>query len=345
MSAVEAAINDTVLCLGTSPAMLFEGLRLTGAGAQVTFLDRSDTIGGGWRTRNLFGFSGVEVGAHLFENRRATTTMLRSVLGVHELTEGDAGFGLIGSRRVPLRTARAILYAGLAAKAGARRDRAAFDHAQRNLAACFGDFRVPFLYPTGGIAALIARLEALLLAANARFGMGTNVDRITIDADGVSAHAGRAQYRARNLVMSSRAHAPISGMQQDWAELRQSTLDSLVLHIDERTFAFDGYVEIFANPVIKRVRRLSVSTASGSRPLAVFQVRAMGENVAGSARDVLREASRIGLLRGVPDIEALHHESVSYSTLPPALARTICGRGQGRVATLATVDFSDPRPS
>jgi hypothetical protein len=100
--------------------MLLFGIRLAIGGASVTFIDRADDIGGAWRTRTLFGASGVEIGVHLIENRRTSNFALLDVIGRDRIIEGSLGFGLIARARIPLSAARVLLYGGLLLKGVAR---------------------------------------------------------------------------------------------------------------------------------------------------------------------------------------------------------------------------------
>ena len=336
--------GESVICLGTSPAMLFEGLRRARGGAKVTFLDRAEAIGGGWRTRDLFGFTGVEVGAHLFENRPDTLALLRSVLRQEELAVDEAGSGLFGTRRIPLRAARALLYGGLTAKAAARRDREGLAHSARNLAAAAAGRKLPLVYPQGGVAPLLARLFTLLEEAGATLRFGVEVARIEARGGCVAALLDEEEVRADRLILSSRAHAPVAGLEEHWAGLRRSTVESLVMLLDPQTYRFSGYVEVFSNPIIKRARRLDIVDDTGARPLAVFQLRGGEGDAAERARTVLAEAARLGLVKAGAAPLALHRDTMTYATLSLRLMKRIERHGGGRIEAIRTVDFSDQRP-
>lgn len=333
-----------IVCLGTSPAMLFEGLRLSQAGAKVTFIDRAEEIGGGWRTRELFGVKGMEVGAHLFENRRAVNTILSSVLRDDELVVDEEGFGLVRGRRVSLRLARALLYSGLVTKALVRGDKDAAQHAVGNFFAAASNWQVPLIYPKGGIQLLLERLRTLLDAAGAVFRWGIEVKRVICGPDHVILEGDSFSYSADRLVMSSRSHAPISGLEAEWSGMRTTLVNTLVMPLEPNQLRFNGYVELFSNKVIKRIRRPDVNGLGFERPFVIVQMRRMAETVGDTARDFIEEAFRLGLLNTCRAPIAIHHEVVKYQTLSARSLSCMALWSGGRIDAIATVDFSDPRP-
>ena len=72
-----------------------------------------------------------------------------------------------------------------------------------------------------------------LAAASAEFSFNTvHIDRVAISEQAVIAKSDRGEFSAQRLVMSSRAHAPIEGMESDFGETERPTVvNSLVLKI------------------------------------------------------------------------------------------------------------------
>jgi hypothetical protein len=309
--------------------MLFRGLRLARAGWRVTFVDAADRIGGGWRTIDAFGLEGVETGVHLFERRASSVAALCSLFAPEELV-ADLGHGQVGRRRIGLRAARALLYAGLLGKAVRRGSGERAGHALRKLGHSVGPGGLPLLYPAGGVAALLARLEARLLELGAGFRMGERVGRVELIPSGVRLHG--AGLDADRLVFSSRAHAPVVGHEALWRRLARSEVANLVMVVPEAALLFEGYAEIFAHDVVKRVRRFG-----GSRAVIVVQVRTADV----SPEQALARLAALGLVRAGTRAEAARLERFGFTTLPTGPALRLARASGGRLEFLRTVDFSD----
>lgn len=316
--------------------MLFRGLRLAEAGRRVLFVDAGDRIGGGWRTTEAFGVTGVETGVHLFENRPGSNRALRSLFGPQELTV-DHGHGQLGRTRMPLRHARSLLYAGLVARALRRGSAERARHSLHQLGATLRCRKLPLLYPKAGVAEMFARLEARLLARGARFMFGTRVTSIDVRPQGVALHLeDGGVLDAETLVVSSRAHAPVTGREAMWQSLEPKTVTNLILAVPDDGLRFQGYVEIFANPVLKRVRRFA-GVLPPDRSILTVQSRSSDP----SAASIMAELARLGLVRpGLPADDA-QIERVSFSTLASRSAQELARSSGGRLQFLRTVDFSD----
>jgi hypothetical protein len=339
-----ASDRSGVFCVGTSPAMLFRGLRLAAEGRDVTFVDSADRIGGGWRTADVLGCKGVELGVHLFENRERSNRALLKVLGPDGLCVDEAGFGLVRDRRIPLRPARTLLYSGLLAKALVRRDREDATHSASNLAGSLRGLRRALVYPARGVRDLLTRIEARLVDLGVRFLFDRKI--ASIDAGGrnsVLHLASGETLVGETAVFSSRAHAPVLGFERHWRDLETRTISNLVMKFAGDPLLFEGYVEIFGHSVLKRVRRLSPIGLPADQSMFVCQLRL---GIAQSPRmiDIATESLvRLKLLQPSAVTLGHHLDHAVYTTLPSARAKHICARAEGRLAFVRSVDFSDER--
>lgn len=311
--------------------MLFRGLRLAKAGWRVTFIDQADRVGGGWRTIDASGLTGVETGVHLFERRASSIAALRSLFAPDELT-ADLGHGQVGGRRIGLGTARVLLYAGLFAKAVRRGSAERAGHALSKLAQSLRPRRLPLLYPVGGVAALLAGLEHRLGDGGAEFRLNTRVEEVELTPAGVCVRAGDAVIYADRFVFSSRAHVPISGDDALWRELRPSEVVNLLMVVPDEAVWFDGYVEIFANQTVKRARCFR-----GEISVLVVQLRS--DRI--SDEHALAELARVGLIRPGTIARETRLERFSFTTLPTRPAMRLAAKSGGRLEFVRTVDFSD----
>lgn len=316
--------------------MLFRGLRLAEAGRRVLFVDAGDRIGGGWRTTEAFGVSGVETGVHLFENRPGSNRALRSLFDPEELTV-DHGHGQLGRTRMSLRHARSLLYAGLVARSLRRGSAERARHSMHQLGATFRYRTLPLLYPKAGVAEMFGRLEARLCGREARFMFETRVTSIDVRPQGVVLHLeDGGVLDAEILVFSSRAHTPVIGREAMWQSLEPKTVTNLILAVPDDGVRFRGYVEVFANPVLKRVRRFA-GALPPDRSILTVQARSSDP----SAASIMAELGRLGLVRPGLAAEQAQVERVSFSTLDTKPAQELARSSGGRLQFLRTVDFSD----
>jgi len=153
-----------VLLVGTGPPMLFEGLAFAQNGARVVFVDRATDLGGSWRTPDVLGFSDVEVGVHLIENRPHLNRLFHVLMGADELSIGTPDFAVLKGRRVPMRSARVLLYALVSAKNLLKLKLERVWHSLKNSASALRHISLPLIYPRAGIASFLKRLEERLLS-------------------------------------------------------------------------------------------------------------------------------------------------------------------------------------
>lgn len=325
-----------VVCLGTSPAMLFRGLRLARQGWRVLFVDAAENIGGGWRTTEAFGALGVETGVHLFENRASTNLALASLFEANELTR-DCGHGQIGRTRIGLRASRSLLYAGLVTRAARRGSGERARHSLKKFGATFANRRLPLLYPAAGMAELFSRLQARLVDGGATFRFGTRIHAVQLRSGGVALHTEMDErIDAEMLVFSSRAHAPFAGAEQMWQDLDAKIVTNILLALPDEAPLFDGYVEIFAHPMIKRTRRFARALPDGGS-IIVAQARTADP----CADQVMASLADLGLIAGGARAHGAQVERFAFRTLPSGPAARLARGSGGRLQFLQTVDFSD----
>lgn len=340
----DAAVD--VLLIGTGPPMLFQAIALAEAGQRVLLLDAAPTPGGSWHLPDVLGFRGVEVGCHLIEGRPHIHRVIASLLPPGEIRRGTPDFGLWHGRRIPMPLARVLLYGLVGAKAALRGDRGKTWHSAVNMARSLRHVGLPMLYPRRGHAAVQAAALARLDAAGAGLHLGCRVRRVRIGAAGVIAETTAGPIQARHLVMSSRAHAPIEGLEGLWDTCMRQRTHSLVLHLEGPAPRFDGYVEVIGHPVIKRVRNITgfaVPEAPAGQALVTLQFR---NDPGPEAAPVLGVRAvdwlgRLGLLAPGLRVCGAYRDDVELATLPAQALRAIARRHSDRITLLHSVDLGD----
>jgi hypothetical protein len=329
--------------------MLLEGLYRIRSGQTVAFVDRAARVGGAWQTPPALGFAAVETGVHLIENRPALNAAFEALMGRDGLVVGTPDFGLAFGRRIPMPLARILLYAGVAGKAvlAGRKDRAR--HALRNAVTAAGTARVPLVYPAGGFSAVLDKLRMQLTHAGAQFRLDTEIRQIRVADDRVVIDTSRGMWQAGALVMSSRAHAPIVGMEPLWDDLDQSVFRSISLRLSGPSPRFDGYVEFLGDPLIKRARRLVTTPlpgeAAGRDYVVTVQLRNGGRGAAMRGAELARRTAAglrlAGLLPQGTRIADSQEFVVNVRTLPMRSLKRIARSYPEQVHVLNTVDLSD----
>ncbi len=328
--------------------MLLEGLSRIRAGQTVLFVDRAARLGGAWQTPPALGFAAVETGVHLIENRAALNGAFEALIGRDGLIVGTPDFGLAWDRRIPMRLTRVLLYTLVGGKAvlAGRGERGL--HALRNAVTAVRSARVPLVYPADGFAAVLDSLQGQLEAAGAQFLFDTEIRQVAVAEDHVVAGTSRGPRRAGALVMSSRAHAPIAGLEDLWQTTEPGVFRSLVLRLSGPPPRFDGYVEFLGDPLLKRARRVCVAPLPGAEAgdYAVTVQLRNGASCGGRrgpalARRTVARLRRAGLLPPGTRIVDSQEDVVIVRTLPLRSLRQIARRHRGRVHVLNTVDLSD----
>jgi hypothetical protein len=335
-----------VLLIGTGPPMLFQAIALAETGQRVLLLDAAPIPGGSWHLPDVLGFRSVEVGCHLIESRPLIHRVIANLLPAQEIRRGTPDFGLWHGRRIPMPLARVLLYGLVGAKAALRGDGGKTWHSAVNMARSLRHVGLPMLYPRRGHAAVLAAALTRLEAAGAGIHLGCRVTRVQIGAAGVVAETAAGPVRARHLVMSSRAHAPVEGLEGLWEGCQQQRTHSLVLHLEGPAPRFDGYVEVIGHPVIKRARNVTgfaVPAVPAGQALVTVQFR---DDPGQDAAPVLgaRAADWLGLLGllapGTRPCGA-YRDDVELATLPARALRAIARRHGDRVTLLRSVDLGD----
>lgn len=337
------------LIIGTGPPVLFEGLRRAESGQKVAFVDRAQTVGGSWRTGQMLDHDGVELGVHLIENRAHLNAAFTALLGSDGLASEGQDFGMIFDRRINMRLTRLLLYAMVGGKAalGGRREQAL--HSAWQTQASTVGLASPFVYPKGGFAAALNALSERLQKAGADMKMGREAVQAQITPEGVVLHTDTSNLYAKELVISSRAHVPIQGLEPLWKDTVRSAYQGLTLRLAGPKPHFDGYIEFLGDPILKRVRRLwarPLTTSASQDWLLAVQLRN------GALPDLPREQAGQRVLARLRKARLIApgcrligaQETTLYvSTLPARHLKTIATTYPERVSVLRTVDLSDRR--
>lgn len=332
-----------ILCLGTSPLMMIEGLRQVRAGRSVAFVDDGELAGGSWRTRPGLGFDRVEPGVHLIENRPPVNALLVRLLG-ERILESPAGenFGLVAGRRLGAGPTRVLLHGLVAAKAALRADLEKARLIGRSAALSLRSWGAPFLYPEGGAAELIDALKSRLEQEGARFYMGARVERIRERRDHIEAVAGSRTIGARRLTLSSRAHALVEGSPD--LSFESAVVHCLTLRVAAPSVAFNGYVEVLGDALLKRVRNVTSFTRpappAGEAVISV-QIRRAGDRTDEQlAEATLRRLIDLGLLPdGVRPLDFMRTDT-RLDTMRDADLMELAAR-HARIEALRSTDLAD----
>lgn len=333
--------GQKVVCIGTGLPMLFRALQLAEAGAAVTLVDNASEIGGSWRTRKLFGLEGVEVGCHLVENRPWTNGALGALTpGESPLVE-SAVRGLFYGRSLPGRASRFALYCGLLTKCilSGRRDE--IFHALKNATWAALSLNVPILYPVKGIAPVIAALAHRLDAAGAVFILNQPIESAHIKQGIATLNLGARTIQTERLVVSSRAFAPIEGLEIGERDTTCTLVRSVVMRLKARSLQFEGYTEVLGDDLVKRARNLTPFYAElKGDELVVVQIRPAAPSAEIAALDGMKA---LGLMSPGSQPLATHVSEVLLTTMHDRALNRLQRRFSPVVETIRTVDFSDER--
>jgi hypothetical protein len=337
------SLADTLL-IGTGPPMLLHGLSLAEAGHRVIFVDAADRIGGAWKTRTVFGFRHVEAGVHLIENRAYLNRAVENLLGPDRLVRGPPDFGLVLGRRVPMPLARIALYGLVAGKSALRGRREKILHSLRNFGLSLRYAGLPLVYPAGGAAEMLAATADRLARAGARFRFETRIERIVLDGNGIAAVTADGALRAGHLVMSSRAHAPIAGLEPLWTDCERVTTHSYMLHLAGPLAPFEGYVEVVGDTTIKRARNVTGFACPRPPPgetLLTVQLRRPPDGPERAGTTICRRMAELGLLDPATRLLGFASDEVTLVTLGSAALGHIAAAHPRRLTALRTVDLGD----
>lgn len=335
-----------VLLIGTGPPMLFEGLALAETGARVLFVDRALDIGGSWRTPEVLGFRNVEVGVHLIENRPQLNRLFHVLLGAEGLTIDTPDFAVIRGKRVSMRIARIGLYTLVTVKNLLKLKWERSCHSLTNAAAATRYVHVPLIYPKAGIGCVLKCLQAQLQATGATFQMGQELLSIEVTSDGIKGRLADRSISANHLIMSSRAHCPITGHEPRWQDVNSVRVCSVVLHLKTPPLSFTGYAEIIGDPVLKRVRDVapfvSPEVAPGEALITVQLRHDPGDLADAPLVDmILSKLQDLNLLEDSASCVALHRDFVRLGTLPNQVLSEIEAEYCDQITVLRTVDLGD----
>jgi hypothetical protein len=150
---------------------------------------------------------------------------------------------------------------------------------------------------------------------------------------------------ADRVLLTSRAHAPvqIDGVPWDFAT-EDSICTSINLHVGVENHQIFNYVEVFGDPVIKRVR--DVGRFADPRPpageiLLCVQTRTPLIEGGEAGPDILGHLCRLGLVPPRSGLRAAQAQLVRQRTIPDAQLRQLGQRTGGRIIVLPTTDLAE----
>ena len=334
----------SVLLIGTGPPMLLEGMARAKQGQKVIFVDQAATIGGSWKCPEVVGHFGVEVGVHLIENRPHTNAVFEALLEPSQRVAGNPDFGLMGKRRIPMRYARVLLYGGIAGRNLLKGKIERVRHSLKNMGEALRYRNLPFMYPKAGMAQVLNDLEARLKAHGAEFHFNRKIERLDVSQSGVTAFTSTGALSADHLVMSSRAHAPLAGLEHLWGERNDLSITSVVIKTEGPAPLFDGYVEIINDRILKRVRNVSAFATplpEDGTALVVIQLRkSIAQTPLNSIHAHLIDR---GLFDEATSITAHHIDEVCLNTLCDKALDEIAATHPNNITVLRTVDLGDTK--
>lgn len=144
--------------------------------------------------------------------------------------------------------------------------------------------------------------------------------------------------------MSSRAHAPIAGLESLWAGCERVTTYSYMLHVAGPPVRFEGYVEIIGDELIKRARNVTGFARPRPPPgeaLLTVQLRRPPEEPERVGTAICRRMAKLDLLDPAAGLLGIAADRVDLVTLGNAALTRIATAHPGQVTTLRTVDLGD----
>lgn len=335
--------------IGSSPLMLLHALGLARRGRRVVVIEQEEVLGGAWYSPSRIGFERVEVGVHLIENRRSVYRTLESI-GV-ELVVGDRGsFGVWRGVRFSLAFARAASFLGVLMRSVISGDRDAiattFPRAARSLFSLF----VPFRYPRGGAAQMVDTLTLRLEELGVVPVRGCRIEEVVLrpEARGGQCRTSLGMFEFEFFHFSSRAHCPIriGNASLERVTKPRETL-CLLLVIDKASVSDFAYVEILADPLLRRVRDVTDFVAPApSREVRILCVQLRESGIMGSesSRDrlarVVRRLSDFGLVGRSGALLDTDVDRFVYQTLSDRELDSLASRHESLVC-IKTTDFAE----
>ncbi len=347
MKRIPESAEDVVI--GSSPLMLLHALGLARRGRKVVVIEQGEVLGGAWYSPSRMGFDRVEVGVHLIENRRSVYRTLESV-GV-ELAGGErSSFGMWGGRRVPLSVARAASFLGVLMRSVVAGDRDAvattFPRAARSLSSVF----VPFRYPRGGAAQMVDTLALRLEEVGVVPICGCRIEEVALrpETRGGLCRTSQGMFEFECFHFSSRAHCPvrIGDVSPERVTQTRETL-CLLLVVDRACVSAIEYVEILADPLVRRVRDVTDFVAPApSRDVRVLcvQLRESGivdsESFTDRLSRVVQRLSDFGLVGRSGAVLDAEVDRFVYQTLSDRELEALASRHESLVS-IKTTDFAE----
>lgn len=335
---------QSLIGVGTSPLMLMRAAQLAEGGNRVVLLDRSMRLGGGWAVDDVLGFSNVELGVHLLENRPELYSALARAIGV-ELATDACAIQLVG-RLLPMHVGRMAFHAGVGLRSLGR---FAPDRARRSFTSAWRATRnlgVDFRYPVGGASCILEALAARLAHAGGEIRLGQDVLSASLDHDGVRCETSGGAYAADGLLVSSRACPRLRILGTDQAPKSEaSSVYTTVLRFLAPRGMKCSYVEILGDRALKRVRDLTPlvrPSPHGEERVWCVQCRAQGHADARSnGEEILRHLIRLGLVGEPAVVIAAFKTGVQLVTVTDRALLSMANASRGRLEVLRTTDLAD----
>jgi hypothetical protein len=337
------------IVIGSSPLMILRALDLASQRRRVIVLEKEEVLGGAWYSPPRVGFSCVEAGVHLIENRRAVYRILENA-GVELSVAEPAEFGVWKSIRIPLALARTISFLGVLMRAMIGRDRDAvmttLPRTMRSIASIFVSFR----YPRDGSLGMIRSLSRRMEERGVELFRGCRIDEVVLKSGvpgGVCrTNAGDVSFESFHF--SSRAHCPIrigDELLQRSVKTRETL--SLLLVVDQSQTSEFSYVEIIGDPRLRRIRDVSsfvTPAVSGNRRVFCIQLRESGfdadEALNRQIARVTEKLVELGLLDRSAKILKAELDRIVYQTLSDRELDRLSARHQA-LASIRTTDFAE----
>jgi protoporphyrinogen oxidase len=186
-------------------------------------------------------------------------------------------FGLWRGRRIAMGPARLLLHSLVGLRAALRGNGEKAARMAISARRAGANLRTPFVYPKGGMASVVTALARRLNDAGGTILLDRTVNSISVSNPKVTVMLDDGPLICRRVIFSSRGHAPVvatPGCRPP--QLTADRIRNAVLHFEGKWLSPTGYVEVFADPVVKRLRNtgsLAYAGPEASGQVASVQLR------------------------------------------------------------------------
>ena len=262
---VPQRLADWVL-IGTSPLILIQAIRLANAGESVLLVEKSKDWGGAWKTRDLWGFQGLEVAVHSIRNRKQVYTFLTEEYGI-DLNCVEA-VGFLGTKKLSLRWYRLLCMVDYLLRDGVhmRFSELIDGKGEKGLPIVWRfikSLHTEFEYPHGGCGELIEKLKSKIAVSSVISLDQTEVDAIFIDTNckGGKCETNHGSIRFNKVMIGSNLRCPIFIEAGEPLEISTqiSTHTNVLLYVNGKKKVDFTYAEKRSDPIVKRVRDIGIN--------------------------------------------------------------------------------------